>query len=136
MQSKPPRGILRNKKASSGDQKKHDLIWDEVNLLQNEEEKVPRMKIDEPKTPFHYADGSTRRQASESPQRKRSSSASPPRKKSGNKQQEILQRFDSNELSKIALSRRARDLEDEDEEDAEEEEVEVEDRVQNIHSGN
>ena len=27
--------------------------WDEANLLQNEEEKVPRMKIDEPKTPYY-----------------------------------------------------------------------------------
>jgi len=30
--------------------------WDEPNLQQNEDEKVPRMKIDEPKTPFNYLD--------------------------------------------------------------------------------
>jgi hypothetical protein len=30
-----------------------DFRWDEQNLEQNESEKVPRMKIDEPKTPFH-----------------------------------------------------------------------------------
>lgn len=29
-----------------------DFRWDEQNLQQNEDEKVPRMKIDEPKTPF------------------------------------------------------------------------------------
>lgn len=30
------------------------LRWDEDNLALNEEEKVPRMKIDEPDTPYHY----------------------------------------------------------------------------------
>ena len=32
------------------------IQWDEQNLAQNEDEKVPRMKIDEPKTPFHVLD--------------------------------------------------------------------------------
>ena len=29
------------------------IQWNEKNLQQNEEEKVPRMKIDEPKTPYN-----------------------------------------------------------------------------------
>ncbi len=34
------------------------ISWDETNLQTNEAEKVPRMKIDEPKTPFLvYNDG-------------------------------------------------------------------------------
>lgn len=41
-------GIL---KSSKGD-KKAGIIWDEENLFLNELEKVPRMKIDEPKTPY------------------------------------------------------------------------------------
>lgn len=32
-------------------------MWDEANLERNEEEKVPRMTIDEPPTPYHrYTD--------------------------------------------------------------------------------
>jgi len=32
------------------------IQWDEANLMLNESEKVPRMKVDEPKTPFVYYD--------------------------------------------------------------------------------
>merc|ERR1712130_401122 len=32
--------------------KQKDLKWDEQNLQKNEDEKVPRMKIDEPPTPY------------------------------------------------------------------------------------
>jgi hypothetical protein len=52
-------GILRSKVDLSVSTKK-GIVWDESNLLQNEQEKVPRMKVDEPKTPFHYMDGSTK----------------------------------------------------------------------------
>lgn len=33
------------------------MKWDEGNLLKNEIEKVPRMKIDEPPTPYHHPVG-------------------------------------------------------------------------------
>ena len=46
----PPRSIL--KRATS---RKRSLRWDESNLAVNESEKVPRMKVDEPKTPYHAA---------------------------------------------------------------------------------
>ena len=49
----PPRSIL---KRSSG--RKRSLRWDESNLAVNESEKVPRMKVDEPKTPYHAAHSS------------------------------------------------------------------------------
>mmetsp|Transcript_11360 Transcript_11360/g.21854 ORF Transcript_11360/g.21854 Transcript_11360/m.21854 type:complete len:156 (-) Transcript_11360:188-655(-) len=47
------KGIL--KKSQPGPLKKN-FKWDEKNLDQNEEEKVPRMKIDEPPTPYHNPD--------------------------------------------------------------------------------
>lgn len=34
--------------------KARGISWDEENLQKNEDEKVPRMKIDEPKTPFEH----------------------------------------------------------------------------------
>ena len=43
-----PRSIL---KRATG--RKRSLRWDESNLAVNESEKVPRMKVDEPKTPYH-----------------------------------------------------------------------------------
>lgn len=45
-----PKGILKSVFSESGS--KRSLQWDEDNLIVNEAEKVPRMKIDEPKTPF------------------------------------------------------------------------------------
>ena len=45
-----PRSIL---KRATG--RKRSLRWDESNLAVNESEKVPRMKVDEPKTPYHAA---------------------------------------------------------------------------------
>ena len=48
--SQPVRSILR---PSSGRKRSRSLRWDETNLAVNESEKVPRMKVDEPKTPFH-----------------------------------------------------------------------------------
>ena len=42
------------------------IVWDEDNLALNESEKVPRMTIDEPKTPYH-APGSPALSASNSP---------------------------------------------------------------------
>lgn len=47
-----PRSCLKHKSAEP----RRGVRWDEPNLQQNEDEKVPRMKIDEPKTPFHYID--------------------------------------------------------------------------------
>lgn len=47
-----PRSCLKNK----SEQPRRGIQWDEPNLQQNEDEKVPRMKIDEPKTPFNYID--------------------------------------------------------------------------------
>jgi len=32
------------------------ILWDESNLKYNEEHKTATMKIDEPKTPYHYDD--------------------------------------------------------------------------------
>ncbi len=43
-----PRSILKNPTS-----KKRGIQWDEANLAKNESEKVPRMKVDEPKTPYH-----------------------------------------------------------------------------------
>jgi len=51
--SKKVKGILVKEKPP----KRGSLKWDENNLTQNEEEKVPRMKINEPNTP--YRRGST-----------------------------------------------------------------------------
>eukprot|EP01084_Bolivina_argentea_P306293 529274_1 len=45
----------QNEEAKQGDantKEAKDLKWDEQNLEQNEREKVPRMKIDEPPTPY------------------------------------------------------------------------------------
>eukprot|EP00808_Paulinella_micropora_P015421 g44221.t1 len=44
-----PKSIL---KRPSGGPTSKQFAWDEANLQQNEDEKVPRMKIDEPKTPY------------------------------------------------------------------------------------
>mmetsp|Transcript_8554 Transcript_8554/g.11767 ORF Transcript_8554/g.11767 Transcript_8554/m.11767 type:complete len:151 (-) Transcript_8554:168-620(-) len=54
--TKVVKGIL--KKSGPGPVRK-DFHWDEENLNKNEEEKVPRMKIDEPPTPYYdpEADG-------------------------------------------------------------------------------
>lgn len=38
------------------EESRRGIQWDEPNLQQNEDEKVPRMKIDEPKTPYNYID--------------------------------------------------------------------------------
>jgi len=49
-----PKGILR----SSGSRKRRSLVWDEGNLDSNEIERIergPRMKINEPKTPFQHS---------------------------------------------------------------------------------
>eukprot|EP01102_Stenamoeba_stenopodia_P023279 TRINITY_DN9975_c0_g1_i1.p1 TRINITY_DN9975_c0_g1~~TRINITY_DN9975_c0_g1_i1.p1 ORF type:complete len:165 (-),score=59.39 TRINITY_DN9975_c0_g1_i1:219-713(-) len=35
-------------------EKPRGIVWDEENLEKNEKEKKPRMKIDEPPTPYHY----------------------------------------------------------------------------------
>ncbi len=43
-----PRSILKNPSS-----KKRCLRWDELNLSKNESEKIPRMKVLEPKTPYH-----------------------------------------------------------------------------------
>ncbi|GAB5371045.1 hypothetical protein AAMO2058_001545400 [Amorphochlora amoebiformis] len=58
------KGIL--KKAPAGPMRK-DFKWDEKNLDRNEEEKVPRMKIDEPPTPYHNPedDGASEEEESE-----------------------------------------------------------------------
>jgi hypothetical protein len=117
--SNKPKGILK-KPDSNAEITRQALFWDEVNLMRNEEEKVPRMKIDEPKTPFHYIDGSTRISAS-SPERKRESSVSPEPKRSGKR---YLLQFNSNELSEIALSRRQRDLKSDEESSSSEDENE------------
>ena len=53
----------------AADGKKKSLRWDEENLDYNEENKTPKMKIDEPPTPFNFdycddepADGEIRHQ--------------------------------------------------------------------------
>ena len=38
----------------AADGKKKSLRWDEENLDYNEENKTPKMKIDEPPTPFNF----------------------------------------------------------------------------------
>jgi Protein phosphatase inhibitor 2 (IPP-2) len=50
----PPakRSILKNK-VQNGPAKRRGIAWNEDNLQQNEDEKVPRMKIDEPPTPYN-----------------------------------------------------------------------------------
>ena len=48
-----PKPILKKTKEPEGHIS--NITWDEQNLELNESEKVPRMKIDEPKTPYHTA---------------------------------------------------------------------------------
>lgn len=50
--SQNPRPILKNDSRRPS-LKVSSIRWDEDNLEVNENEKVPRMKIDEPKTPYH-----------------------------------------------------------------------------------
>jgi len=44
-------GIL---KKESNRKKRRSIVWDEDNLHLNEIQKTPKMKIDEPKTPYHH----------------------------------------------------------------------------------
>ncbi|KAM9980629.1 hypothetical protein ACTFIY_002922 [Dictyostelium cf. discoideum] len=48
----PTKGILKNK--SQPPPKKNRIVWDEENLTINDMNKSSTMKIDEPKTPYHY----------------------------------------------------------------------------------
>ena len=43
---------LNEQEMKQNEKRQKDLKWDEANLQKNEEEKVPRMKIDEPPTPY------------------------------------------------------------------------------------
>jgi hypothetical protein len=45
-------GVSRLRRVLRAGHEAH-IRWNEANLQQNEDEKVPRMKIDQPKTPFH-----------------------------------------------------------------------------------
>lgn len=47
---RPPKSAL---KKTSTRPKRATIMWDEENLDANESERVPRRKIDEPKTPYH-----------------------------------------------------------------------------------
>jgi hypothetical protein len=72
--------------------KRFTVVWDEANLLQNEELKAqtgPKQKITEPKTPFHYDDGTTSRQR---------------------QQQQELATLDPEHLVSVVIARRERDL--------------------------
>jgi len=51
--SKTPRPILKKARESAETHAGNTVVWDEDNLALNESEKVPRMTIDEPKTPYH-----------------------------------------------------------------------------------
>eukprot|EP00457_Paulinella_chromatophora_P011057 gb/GEZN01011182.1/.p1 GENE.gb/GEZN01011182.1/~~gb/GEZN01011182.1/.p1 ORF type:complete len:229 (+),score=68.40 gb/GEZN01011182.1/:26-688(+) len=68
-----PKSILKEHKPEEFKPAKKIFTWDEANLQQNEDEKVPRMKIDEPKTPYRRGeedsdeDGSVGGSANESP---------------------------------------------------------------------
>jgi len=52
--STPKKSIL--KKPAEKKKRTRSLIWDENNLIVNECNKSSTMKIDEPKTPYHYLD--------------------------------------------------------------------------------
>eukprot|EP00761_Pharyngomonas_kirbyi_P012633 gb/GECH01012660.1/.p1 GENE.gb/GECH01012660.1/~~gb/GECH01012660.1/.p1 ORF type:complete len:171 (+),score=52.94 gb/GECH01012660.1/:1-513(+) len=56
--SDQPQSILKPPKQRSPPKKRVGIAWDEENLQKNEEEKEPRMKIDEPKTPYVAYEGS------------------------------------------------------------------------------
>ncbi|KAN0044996.1 hypothetical protein ACTA71_006523 [Dictyostelium dimigraforme] len=49
----PTKGILKNK-SQQPPPKKNRIVWDEENLTINDMNKSSTMKIDEPKTPYHY----------------------------------------------------------------------------------
>lgn len=83
--------------------RKRKLQWDEKNLLKNEEERLlsvaeGRRLVTEPKTPYHYPDGSTKQQL-----------------------QDHLNQKQAEEIVKIALKRRQEELEQNEKEQEEEE---------------
>jgi len=51
----PAKGILRRQREPARTKR---IVWDEQNIAQTEREKSSTMKIDEPKTPYHYYDSS------------------------------------------------------------------------------
>jgi protein phosphatase inhibitor 2 len=53
--NKPHKGILKKTREPA---RKKRIVWDEQNIALTESQKCSTMKIDEPKTPYHYYDSS------------------------------------------------------------------------------
>jgi len=105
--SSTPKSILAD---STGrrrkSQRRASIQWDEANLEQNEEEKVPRMKINEPKTPYRRDEFSplTGSGSDDADERLRT----PPKQSSFD--------FDADQITRAALRKRRNEWEDSDEE--------------------